>query len=331
MSEINAIGISVIIPIYNVELYIERCVRSLMEQTLENIEFIFVNDCTPDKSMIILQRVLEEYPVRKEKVKIIEHKQNKGIAATRNTGLKYVSGQYIIDCDRDDWIERDMYEKLLKKALVTCADIVACDYYDDYINYSIIRKQLFSQKPQECVLEMMRGNLHCSTWNKLIVRTLYERTKIIFPEGVNMWEDVCTIIPLCFHANKIAYVSEPLYHYIHYNTGSYITCMSQFSLNNLIEALASVEMFLEKQQVYYYYADSLCFMKLTVKLNLLLGSKGEQQKKWNKLYSEANIHIWQSTHISVYWKLGLQFAALNMLFLFNIMAQLGKVLRSIKR
>lgn len=93
-----------------------------------------------------------------------------------------------------------------------------------------------------------------------------------------MWEDVCTIIPLCFHANKIAYVSEPLYHYIHYNTGSYITCMSQFSLNNLIEALASVEMFLEKQQVYYYYADSLCFMKLTVKLNLLLGSKGEQQK-----------------------------------------------------
>lgn len=75
MSEINAIGISVIIPIYNVELYIERCVRSLMEQTLENIEFIFVNDCTPDKSMIILQRVLEEYPVRKEKVKIIEHKQ----------------------------------------------------------------------------------------------------------------------------------------------------------------------------------------------------------------------------------------------------------------
>ena len=107
--------------------------------------------------------------------------------------------------------------------------------------------------------------------------------------------------------------------------------MSQFSLNNLIEALASVEMFLEKQQVYYYYADSLCFMKLTVKLNLLLGSKGEQQKKWNKLYSEANIHIWQSTHISVYWKLSLQFAALNMLFLFNIMAQLGKVLRSIKR
>ena len=188
MSEINAIGISVIIPIYNVELYIERCVRSLMEQTLENIEFIFVNDCTPDKSMIILQRVLEEYPVRKEKVKIIEHKQNKGIAATRNTGLKYVSGQYIIYCDSDDWIERDMYEKLLKKALVTCADIVACDYYDDYINYSIIRKQLFSQKPQECVLEMMRGNLHCSTWNKLIVRTLYERTKIIFPEFDIMME-----------------------------------------------------------------------------------------------------------------------------------------------
>lgn len=177
---------------------------------------------------------------------------------------------------------------------------------------------------------MMNGELQCNTWNKLIARKLYERTKIYFPEGVNMWEDVSTIIPLCFHANIVAYVSEPLYHYIHYNTGSYLTRMNQSSLYNLIEALELIEVFLKEQEVYQQYAGNLCFMKLTVKLNLLLGSKGEQQKKWNNLYSEANIYIWQSTYISIYWKLALQFAALNMLFLFNIMAQLGKVLRSIK-
>ena len=330
MLEVDSIKISVVIPICNVELYIERCVRSLMEQTLENIEFIFVNDCTLDKSMDILQHVLEEYPARKKSVKIIEHKENRGLAAARNTGLNNVTGEYIIHCDSDDWIEKDMYEKLLRKALKTCADIVVCDFYDDYIGYSVVRKQPFPQESQECIKRMMNGELQCNTWNKLIARKLYERTKIYFPEGVNMWEDVSTIIPLCFHANIVAYVSEPLYHYIHYNTGSYLTRMNQSSLYNLIEALELIEVFLKEQEVYQQYAGNLCFMKLTVKLNLLLGSKGEQQKKWNNLYSEANIYIWQSTYISIYWKLALQFAALNMLFLFNIMAQLGKVLRSIK-
>lgn len=125
MLEVDVVRISVIVPIYNVKLYIERCVRSLMEQTLENIEFIFVNDCTPDDSMDILHYVLEEYPKRREQIKIIEHETNRGISAVRNTGLKNATGQYIIYCDSDDWVEKNMYEKLLVKALETSADIVS--------------------------------------------------------------------------------------------------------------------------------------------------------------------------------------------------------------
>ena len=130
MLEVDVVRISVIVPIYNVKLYIERCVRSLMEQTLENIEFIFVNDCTPDDSMDILHYVLEEYPKRREQIKIIEHETNRGISAVRNTGLKNATGQYIIYCDSDDWVEKNMYEKLLVKALETSADIVGCDFFD---------------------------------------------------------------------------------------------------------------------------------------------------------------------------------------------------------
>ena len=156
-----------------------------------------------------MQRVLEEYPVRKEKVKIIEHKQNKGIAATRNTGLKYVSGQYIIYCDSDDWIEETCMKVIEKSSCNMCR---YCSLWLLRWLYQLFynTKTAILTKTSRMCIRMMRGNLHCSTWNKLIVRTLYERTKIIFPEGVNMWEDVCTIIPLCFHANKIAYVSEPL-------------------------------------------------------------------------------------------------------------------------
>lgn len=331
MLKLDDVKVSVIVPVYNVELYIERCVHSLMEQTLDNMEFIFVNDSTPDKSVDILKSVLKEYPARQQQVIIVEHEKNRGLAAARKTGLAYATGQYIIHCDSDDWVEKDMYEKLLRKAIETSADIVGCDFYDDYLNHSTVRKQLFPIEPEECVKKMMNGDIYCSAWNKLINKNLYERSKICFTEGINMWEDVSTIIPLCFHANKIANVSEPLYHYIHYNAGSYLTCMSQSSLYNLIEAVGLLESFFKKHNVYPQYADSLCIMKLTVKLNLLLGSKGKQQEDWNKLYSESNTHIWQSKHISNYWKIGLQFAAFNFLLLFNIMSKLGKVLRSLKR
>lgn len=111
------IKVSVIIPVYNVEKYIEHCARSLMEQTLMDIEYIFVDDCTPDHSMEILQRVLTDYPERLESIRIIHHTQNSGLATVRNTGLQIAQGEYIIHCDSDDWVEcmRQCMPKLKKR------------------------------------------------------------------------------------------------------------------------------------------------------------------------------------------------------------------------
>ena len=95
--------VSVIIPIYNVEKYIERCVRSLMEQTLNDIEYIFVNDCTPDRSIEILQRTIAEYPQRKKYIQILTHDRNRGSACARNNGVKAATGEYIIHCDMISW------------------------------------------------------------------------------------------------------------------------------------------------------------------------------------------------------------------------------------
>ena len=105
--------ISVIIPVYNVEKYIERCVRSLFEQTLGEIEYIFVDDCTPDGSIAILRRIIEDYPERKPFVSIISHEQNKGLAIARRTGVNAACGEYVAFCDSDDWVDTNMYEKLL--------------------------------------------------------------------------------------------------------------------------------------------------------------------------------------------------------------------------
>lgn len=109
--------VSVIVPIYGVEPYIEKCARSLFEQSLENMEFIFVNDCTPDKSVEILRQVIEDYPRRYLQIQIIEHEENRGLAMARNSGLLIAKGEYIIHCDSDDWVELDMYEEMYEKAL----------------------------------------------------------------------------------------------------------------------------------------------------------------------------------------------------------------------
>ena len=104
--------VSVIIPIYKVEAFIVRCVNSLMRQTLSDIEYIFVNDATPDNSMALLQLTVNSYPERKEQVRIVAHEYNQGLPAARNSGLAVATGKYIFHCDSDDYMEDEMLEQL---------------------------------------------------------------------------------------------------------------------------------------------------------------------------------------------------------------------------
>ena len=120
--------VSVIVAIYNSEKYIEECARSLFTQTLDEIEYIFVNDATPDNSICILKNVLKEYPNRQSYAKIINLETNGGIAHARQIGISQASGEYIIHADSDDWVDNDMYERLYVYAKETNSDIVGCNF-----------------------------------------------------------------------------------------------------------------------------------------------------------------------------------------------------------
>ena len=110
--------VSICIAVYNVEKYIEQCVRSLFEQTLDDLEYIFVDDASPDASIDVLLRVLEDYPHRKNQVKLLRHETNQGVAVARKDAIAAATGEYIIHCDPDDWVDLDMYEKLYVKAKI---------------------------------------------------------------------------------------------------------------------------------------------------------------------------------------------------------------------
>lgn len=129
--------VSICIPVYNVEKYIGRCARSLFDQTLDDIEYIFVNDCSPDRSMSVLERVIKEYPKRKPQIQIINHNTNQGSAAARNSCLSVATGEYIGWCDSDDWVEPQMYEKMYEKGVAEKADIVYCGFYFEFPNKQI--------------------------------------------------------------------------------------------------------------------------------------------------------------------------------------------------
>lgn len=131
MSDVKPL-ISVLIPIYKVEAYIEKCVKSLFGQTYENIEYIFVDDCTPDNSIAVLQSVMEKYPCRRNRTRIIRNATNQGIAAVRNILLENATGEYVIFIDSDDWVELSMIENLVNEAQATDADIVCCDLIVEY-------------------------------------------------------------------------------------------------------------------------------------------------------------------------------------------------------
>lgn len=179
--------ISVIIPIFRVEAYIERCARSLMEQTLEEVEFIFVDDCSPDGSVDVLQRVIADYPEREGQVRIIRHERNRGLPAARNTGLTEATGEYIFHCDSDDFIERDAVEKMYEIAKKEDADIVYTDWYLDIspsqgpsltppvggrTSVRYMRCPTYST-PKEALRGLLHGTMKYNVWNKLVRKSLY--------------------------------------------------------------------------------------------------------------------------------------------------------------
>ena len=233
MEEIN---VSVIIPVYGVERYIERCARSLFGQTMLNgIEFIFIDDHTPDRSIEILRNTLKEYPERYAQVTILTHSVNKGLASTRKTGVRAARGEYIIHCDSDDWVEPDMYRLMYKEAKRADADIVVCNYINEYQNTSETVIQDFSPVKRNQLVDLLNWRLHSMVWMRMFRRSFYVKFGMDTPD-INRGEDY----PVSFLAHALSssvhYVGLPLYHYNRTNQGSITARSTRSDYDDAIES-----------------------------------------------------------------------------------------------
>lgn len=293
--------VSIIIPVYGVEKYIERCARSLFEQTLDDMEYLFIDDCTPDHSVEILNRVLKEYPLRKNQVVIHRMEKNSGQATVRKWGMLNATGDYVIHCDSDDWVDVTMYQKMYNKAVEENADIVVCDYVvtDDNSSDTYVTA-CHSVKPLELLENCLFQRDPWSLCNKLFKRTAYY--KVVYPSGA-MGEDMATTIQLLARCYRMVYVPEPLYHYF-YNSQSITkvitmeACIKKYE--QLFENSKIVLQFMEQTGLERYMKDALVVYKHFLRTVLYpLVWKKEYYAIWNNAFPGLNRRILLSKHISI--------------------------------
>lgn len=230
-------AISVIVPIYNAEKTIRKCVDSLLAQTFEDFEVLLIDDGSPDQCGAIC----DEYAQQDSRVRVI-HQENQGVSAARQCGMDNAQGEYTIHADPDDWVEPNMLEELYKKAKEDDADMVICDYFEDGILSSRYVKQKLKSLYHLDVLYQLFEDLHGSCWNKLIRRKFFSTYNVSFPNGISYCEDQYVIVSLLKHPLKVAYLESAYYHYVNTNFQS---LSRKYSKNSYEEDLVILEIFSE--------------------------------------------------------------------------------------
>lgn len=301
----NSPKVSVIIAVYNVEKYIERCARSLFSQTLDDLEFLFIDDCTPDNSINIVKEVLNEFPFRKSQTRFLKMETNSKQAAVRTKGILEAKGDYIIHCDPDDWIEPDMYEVMYDEAVKNNADIVSSlikqegnDIFEKF-KIEIFNKGIDALKSHKVSHSLM---------NKLIRRSLLRAHKILPFPNINYGEDCNTVMRAYFFAGKVVAIDKVFYHYDRSNENAITTEKIEWLLDNYsIRNIQLLEQFFE-ENAGEEFRPLLASVKFATKSPLLL-SAHKDGAKWVDYFPECHQYIRKWKEMPTLYRYALWLAA----------------------
>ena len=231
--------VSIIVPVYKAEKYIHQCIDSLLAQTYRNIEVILVDDGSPDNCGAIC----DEYAAKDCRVKVI-HQQNGGVSVARQTGIDHATGEYSIHADPDDWVELNMIEELVAKAVANNADMVICDFYRESKSDRIhVCQNPGNDLSASAVLrKILSQQLHGSCWNKLVNRSRIEGIGFT-PEDLCILEDELYNIRILARKIKVSYLPKALYHYRIDNENSLCNTISDKSFKLKVKAVSEIESF----------------------------------------------------------------------------------------
>lgn len=291
------IKVSILVPFYKVEKYVGRCVDSLFSQTYKNIEYIFVNDCTPDKSMDVINEHIKKYGVA-EKCKMIIHETNQGISASRNDCLDNMTGDYFLFIDSDDYIDKDMVELLVEAAVKENADISGCGYIEEYADHRVECPQRYTNDHDEMMRAITLLTIKGVMWKLLVRSTIVteHRNEVRFIPDRNMVDDYLFCCQIFYYAQRFAGVDRCMYHWIQYNPNNY-THTTIFAVESQAAAIRKVEEFYNEKGVIDIVSDELRKRKFISKLPLLLDKNCIDVKRWRSLFPESN-DVWREMRFS---------------------------------
>lgn len=254
-----AVKISIVVPVYKVEKYIDRCIQSILKQTYGKFELILVDDGSPDNS----GKICDKYAKKDSRIKVI-HKKNGGLGDARNTGISIATGEYIGFIDSDDYIESDMYEKLLEACTNNDADIAMCGRYDIQDD-NITQRFTFQGEckiwdNEESVKRLLTwDNIDSSACDKLFKRNLFDDIK--FPNG-KLNEDIFIMTEIIDKANKIVHIGDSKYYYYHRDNSITTSAFSEANMD-AVYAANKVLKYIESRYP-YYKKDAKFFYNVTV-------------------------------------------------------------------
>lgn len=313
--------VSVIVPVYNVEKYIDRCISSILRQTYENIELILVDDGSPDKC----GDICDEYATYDSRIQVI-HRQNGGLSAARNSGLEVATGDYVLFVDSDDYIHPNMIERLYSVASMKKAEVVICDYAMVYENGDIEMPQESGQIidiTEDNRLEYMLGKtkiMFTVAWNKLFKRTSVQKFR--FPEG-KIHEDEFLIYKILHSTEDICYLREVLYYYFQREDSIIGKGVNLQSLQRL-DAIKERFIFYKNQNMMDYCYEMLDQYRYYLNEFILYGyGKYKELKPYRNNYKK---YIWKYV-----WKLDTSLKRKLGLIIFGISPSLFEKLKYIKR
>ena len=285
--------VSVIVPVYNVEKYVEKCLKSLVNQTMQEIEIIVVDDGSKDGSKSIVDNYIKKYP---DKIKYL-YKENGGLSSARNFGIPYANGEYIAFLDSDDYVEPTMYEEMYNLAKKEDADMVECDFIWEYPN-----KQKYDYG---VVYNGKKGAIEKArvvAWNKLIKREIIESEKIEFPFGLR-YEDVEFFYKLVPSLNKISFMKKYFIHYVQRENS--IANTQNTKTKDIFKVLNNVIEFYKNKGYYEEYKEELEYTYLRLllcsSLKRMCKIKDKQERKtalddtWNNI--NTNFPNWRKNRI----------------------------------
>ena len=320
--------LTIIIPIYNTESFIEKCLLSVCNQTLEKFNIILVNDCSPDRAMDKAISIINLFPNRKKYTTFINLPRNLGLAGARKAAFDEITTTYFTCLDSDDYLELDALKAMLDAAIKYEADIVVCDYFITFKNKEKVVIQ--HTTAQTYINDILYNYLHASYCNKLYRTNLLKNISII--ENINMCEDLLAAIQIGFYTKNIFYINKPFLHYVQYNSSSYTNTYSTKSINDIIFVLEFIDSYIKKNTIvnnYSLYDNSLYYRKQMMNDLILEKTNPIDYHKYYNLYKTSIIKNF-NLKLSIYQQLILIAGLIRSKYVIFILIYLKKYFLSIK-